>query len=135
MEKIIYEVPYAKIVFEPEYNLLSLYWDGMITSEQYREVFTKVKDFIVENKVKRFLAETTKQGPVSPTDRKWLETELVPQAVAGGLVYSATILGKDVFKQYYLTQIKDASEKAGINFRIFDNFEKGRQWILETDIS
>ena len=61
MEKIVYEVPYAKIVFEEEHNLVSLYWDGMITSEQYREVFTKVKEYIVENKVKRFLADTRKQ--------------------------------------------------------------------------
>ena len=54
MEKIIYEKPYAKIVFEPDYNLLSLYWEGMISSVQYREAFSKVRKYIIDNNVKRF---------------------------------------------------------------------------------
>ncbi len=136
MEEKIYKSDYAEIIYEKENNLVTLTWKGFVTSEQYREVFGKVKDVIVEKRVARFLANTTDEGPITPQDRKWLETEIVPITVKAGLQYSATIMSKDVFKKYYLSQIKNSSEKSGMSgFRIFDDLEEGRKWLLSTDIS
>ncbi len=132
MKEILYDTDIAQIYFEQENKLLTLVWKRYLVSGEYRDVFSRVLEFIQQKDVQKFLADTRLEGTIHPEDRKWLETDVVPAAVKAGLKYSATILDANVFKKYYLSQIKNTSEKSGMNaFQIFDDYDKGRQWLLD----
>ena len=132
MGEIIFDTDVAKAFFEAEYNLVTLVWKKIVSSAEYRETFSRVADYIIGNKTPKFLADTRLQGIIHPNDRKWLEREIIPKAVKAGLKFTATVLDKNIFKKYYLSTLKDVSESSGMNFfRLFDNYDQGRQWILE----
>ena len=127
----VFEKTYAKITVDTENKVMYVVWNGFITSEQYREVFIKLLDLLKEHKIVRLLTDTRKQGVISPTDRKWLETEIVPEAVKNGLKYSATVVTKDVFKQYYMNEIVNSSKQKGMeDFRLFDDDKEAKEWLL-----
>jgi len=135
MEQTLFESNVVKIFYEEDKNLITLIWKSIASSTEYKESFLKVLAYIEKDKIPKFLSDTSMAGTVHPDDRKWLETEVVPKAVKGGLKYTATILDANVFKKFYLSQLKDSSQSSGMSgFQIFGNYSKGRKWILEQKI-
>lgn len=135
MEQTLFQSNVAKIFYEEDKNLITLIWKSIATSAEYRESFLKVLAYIEKDKIPKFLSDTSLEGTVHPNDRKWLETEVIPKAVKAGLKYTATILDPNVFKKYYLSQLKDSSENSGMSgFQIFGNYDEGRKWILKQKI-
>lgn len=135
MKNLLFESKIAKIFYEEDLNLITLVWGGISNSVEYRDTFLKVLDYIEKNTIPKLLSDTSLSGTTHPDDRKWLETYVIPKAVKGGLKYTATILDPNVFKKYYLTQLKDSSEKSGMSgFQIFGSYDEGRKWILDQQI-
>ncbi len=135
MNEIIFETDFAKIVYYPNDKLLELIWKRIITSSEYKEGFKIILNTIQERDIAFLLTDTSKQGVISPEDRQWLETEMIPPAIKAGLKYSATVLDKNIFKQIYMSKIVDASKKTGMEaFKLFDDIEKAREWLLSQKI-
>lgn len=133
--EILFDKEYCIITYEKDKNLISLVWKRIISSEEYRRGFEVLKNIILEKQIKRLLTDSRNQGIISPDDRKWLETKVIPVAIKGGLKYVATVLAKDVFKQYYLTKIQSKSKKSGMSeFEIFESIQKAKEWLLNTNI-
>jgi len=129
--QILFEKDYATITYEADLKLLTLSWKRFVSSQEYRIAFSAVLKSIEEKRIPLFLADTRKQGIISPTDRKWLESEMIPPALKVGLKYVATLLNKDIFKKYYLSKIKEHSENSGMSaFEMFDDYDKARAWLL-----
>ncbi len=130
MEMILNE-DYCKIVYEKDINLMTLTWLKHPSPEEYKYAFTKRVEAIKKYKIPKLITDTRKEGVVSPSSKKWLETVAIPEAVQGGLKYVASVLDHDAFKKYYLTKIKSTSEQVGMEFKIFDNnLEEALNWIL-----
>ncbi len=134
MEEIILDTDFVKITYKPDAKLLVQRWKRVITSEEYRKGFQTSLDTVIKYNIPLFLSDTTKEGIISPEDRKWLEEEVIPKAVQNGLKYSATIMNKDLLKKYYLSKLKNASEQSGMRFRIFDDYDEGIQWLLSHNV-
>ena len=133
--EILLDNDYAVVTFEKELNLIILAWKKFVNDVEYRNTFELVKEKVIEFAIPYFLSDTRKQGKISPVDRKWLETEIIPPAIKGGLKFSATVLEKNAFKNYYLSKLKAHSTKTGMSaFEMFDDYDKAREWLLSQGI-
>jgi len=130
MEQIIYNEDCAKIIYEPELNLLTQSWKREINSEEYRRVFLTSYFTVKEFKIARFISDITKEGFVAPEDRTWLEEELIPKAFKEGLKAAAIVYDPKRYKNYYSQKIMTASKSVGMKFKIFNEHQNAREWIL-----
>ena len=125
---------YIELSYDKQSEIITLIWKEVVTSEEYRKAFSVILDAVIENKIPRYLADTSNQGEISPIDRKWLETEIIPKAIKGGLKYIATVLKKDAFKKYYLSKVQKKSTSEGIAFEMFDDIDKAKEWLLSKSV-
>ncbi len=130
MQEIIFDKDFAVIKLDKELSLMELEWKRIISSSEYREGFRCVLENIENNSIARIITDSRKQGIIAPEDRIWLETEMIPKAIKGGLRYIATVMSENVFKKYYLNQIVKQSTKSGIEMELFDNYNNAKNWIL-----
>ncbi|MBN2663107.1 MAG: hypothetical protein JXR68_05615 [Bacteroidales bacterium] len=132
MNNKIFDSDFAEIFYNNDNKMVLLSWKRPVNSEEYRTAFLKVLKTFTEHNFHLLLSDTRLQGAISPSDRKWLETEIIPIAIEAGLKYTATVISEDVFKKYYLGKLKEKSQKAGMTeFEIFDNYDRAIKWLLD----
>jgi hypothetical protein len=129
-EIIILEEDYAVSKFVPEHKMIQVIWNGTLTKEQYQETFLKVLDFQgkCEQTITNFMSDIRKQGMVSPENRKWFETVVLPRGIAQGYKRGAVVFDGTIFKKYYLNIILQAVNKFKIPFKFFYTPEEVIEW-------
>lgn len=134
MKQIIYDEDCAVIFYEPELSLLTQAWKREINSDEYRRVFITSYITVKEHKIRRFISDISKEGFIDPKDRIWLENEIIPKAFQAGLKFSAIVLDQKRYKNYYSKKIMDTSENVGMQFGLFNDYQKARDWIISQNI-
>lgn len=123
---------YVKALYMPELKLVTVTWNGQVSSENYRGTYTTVLDYqknlgssmAVEN----FMADIRNQGVVNPNDRKWFEEVAIARAISQGLKRTAVVTDANVFKKYYLNLILKATNKFGLPLKLFGTPEEAIEW-------
>jgi hypothetical protein len=125
----VFSAPYAKVTFIPEKRQLILIWDGNPTSEEYRKPFNAMIEFGQKTPVDSMISDISKQGVISPDNRKWFEKEMMPRAVAAGLKRAAIVTSGNVFKLYYINIILSAVNKFPMTVRLFNKRDEAITWL------
>ena len=73
----IFNSPYATVTFEPEKRQLILVWDGNPGADEYKNPFLKMIEFGRKHPVEAMISDISKQGIISPENRKWFEKEMI----------------------------------------------------------
>jgi hypothetical protein len=129
MSKQVFQAPYATVTYIPEKRLLVLVWQGTPIKEEYKKPFQAMLDFGWKNPVDKMLTDITRQGVVSPDNRKWFETDMMPKAVQAGLKHAAIVTDGNAFKMYYLNIILSAVKKFPMNTKLFNNQADALAWL------
>jgi hypothetical protein len=129
MSRSIFSEPYANVTFLPEKRQLILVWDGNPSSEEYRRPFMTMIEFGRKNPVDSMISDISKQGIISPENRKWFEKEMMPQAVGAGLKRAAIVTSGNVFKLYYINIILAAVNKFPMTVKLFNKREEAIAWL------
>ncbi|PLX08393.1 MAG: hypothetical protein C0594_06040 [Marinilabiliales bacterium] len=127
-ETIVFEAPYAKIIYKKELKLLSIYWNGKTTSEEYRSTINKGLDHASKAPIENYLSDIRNQSVVGPNDRKWFETDAIPRAIELGLKQAAVVFDGNVFKKYYLNLILKSTNKFKLPLKFFNEEEHAIEW-------
>ncbi|MDN4164362.1 STAS/SEC14 domain-containing protein [Cytophagales bacterium LB-30] len=131
MEQNILELPYVSVIYVEEMKLGKIIWHGNPSREEYKKPFLTLVDWAKKgHEVTRFLSDTRNQGVVSPENRKWFETEMVPSAISVGLKRAAVLTDSNVFKMYYLNMILSALNKFNMPFKIFNEETKAIEFLM-----
>lgn len=131
MEQNILELPYVSVIYVEELKLGKIVWHGNPNREEYKKPFLALVDWANKgHDVSHFLSDTRNQGVVSPENRKWFETEMVPSAIKAGLKRAAVLTDSNVFKMYYLNMILSAINKFNIPFKIFNDESKAIEFLV-----
>lgn len=133
MKKIIADYDYAEISYDSEFSVGKIVWKRKPSSEEYRGSFIKILEYSQKNEVDNFLSDIRNQGVVSPDDRKWFETDMMPKAISAGLKRAGTIFDGNVFKKYYMNMIIKVSSKFGLPLRLFNSEEEAIEWFKSFD--
>jgi hypothetical protein len=129
MNTTVFSEPYATVTFIPEKRQLVLVWDGNPGAEEYRKPFMSMIEFGKKTPVDSMISDISKQGVISPDNRKWFEKEMMPQAVAAGLKRAAIVTSGNVFKLYYINIILSAVNKFPMTVRLFNKREEAVTWL------
>jgi hypothetical protein len=131
----VFNAPYATVRYDPAKRLLLLVWDGNPTKDEYRKPFQAMLDFGQVTPVDSMLSDISKQGVISPENRKWFEKEMMPQAVKAGLQRGAIVTNGNAFKLYYINLILSAVNKFAIMTRLFNNQQDAMLWLDSFPVS
>jgi signal transduction histidine kinase len=129
--QVLYEEKFATIFYNATLNACGVIWNGVVTSEQYREVYLKCLEFLGLYNTQNWIADPSRQGYVSMEDQQWLMKTIVPEAVARGLKRIASVkpsLETPSVISYHSNN-KIAMEQKGIPVRFFDTLEECMGWI------
>ena len=101
----ILETEYAQLTFEPETSVLKLVWKDNCTTETYHYVYEKIIDLVGKTEVKFYIADIKALKMIAPSDRKWLQTKIIPKLFKLGMEKIAAIVSGDVYKQRHIMHL------------------------------
>lgn len=128
MKEIIKDTDFAQISYDRELVLGKIEWKRKTTTEEYQFAFMTLLDFALKNPSDNFLSDIRKQNVVSPENRKWFETEMLPKAIDAGLKRAAVIFDGNVFKKYYINMIIKVTNKFKLPMKVFSSEEEALNW-------
>jgi hypothetical protein len=135
MNTNVFEASYAKVTYDVQKRLLILIWNGNPMKDEYKKPFLAMQDFGRKYPVDSMLTDITKQGVVSPENRKWFENEMVPKAVEAGLKQAAIVTDGNAFKLYYLNIILSAVGKFPMTTKLFNDRQEAFTWLDSFPVS
>ncbi|UII22454.1 STAS/SEC14 domain-containing protein [Fulvivirga ligni] len=119
---------YSTISYEADLNAVHVVWKKIPTEGMYREIFTGALNAIIDNKANKWISDIRKQGVVGPSNAKWLREEILPKAIQAGLNKIAIVVEKDVFKKFYIDNVKTIMS-ATAEMQYFDSEDEARKWL------
>lgn len=133
MKTDVFTAPYATATYDPDKKCITLIWNGSPNTEEYKQPFLAMIAFGRKNRVDSMLSDISKQGVISPDNRKWFEKEMMPQAVDAGLKRAAIVTSGNAFKLYYINLILSAVNKFPIVTKLFNKREEAYDWLYGFD--
>jgi len=131
--QLLFDEPYAKIVFDATINSTGVTWHGPVTSQQYRNVFSKSLEFLSAYNTPNWVSDISKQGDIEIEDQLWMFNTILPEAAKNGLKRIASIRpGVGDYKvKAYLDAIEANIRKFGIHYKCFRSVQETFEWIQE----
>lgn len=135
MKKTLLDTNYVEVSHDPELSLGKVVWKRKTTSEEYQHAFITILEYSKLHRTDNFISDIRNQTVVSPENRKWFETEMLPRAIENGLKRSAVIFDGNVFKKYYINMIIKVSNKFGMPLKMFNTEEEAIEWFKGKDLA
>ncbi len=123
----ILETEYAQLTFEPENGILKLVWKDNATSDTYHYVYDRIMELVQKTEVKYYLADIRKLRLIAPSDRLWLQSEIIPKLFETGIEKIAAIVSGDVYMQRHIAHINQDIEVAK-RIKQFGSLEEALRW-------
>jgi len=136
-----FENDYILIYYRADIQAVMAIWKKQPGSEDYREGFTQCYHAVKKHKPINYCSDVSDQGLIKPSDREWMEKELMPKVIAEGLKNVAVVVPHEIFKEYYVDRIKEAWETniGNLKMSYFDSSDKAEEWLKvrlqEEDVS
>jgi hypothetical protein len=128
MKKIVLDTDYAEVSHDSELKMGKIVWKRKTSTEEYQYAFITIVEYSKIHKTENFLSDIRNQSVVSPENRKWFETEMIPSAIEAGLKRAGVIFDGNVFKKYYLNMIIKVTNKFGLPLKMFGTEEEAVSW-------
>lgn len=125
---IILETDYAEISHDPDLKLGKIVWKRKTSTEEYQYAFITLLDYSKKNTTDNFLSDIKNQSVVSPENRKWFESDMLPKAIENGLKRAAVVFDGNVFKKYYINMIIKVTNKFKMPLKMFSSEEEAINW-------
>jgi signal transduction histidine kinase len=136
-QQVLYKSPTAKIFYDARLNSTGVIWDGPISSDQYRSVFTQCLEFVKAYNTPNYIADLTNQGYIIRQDQHWMFTSILPEAAKYGLKRIAAVrpVKSDPQLKEYFNGIAETLAKLGIEQAFFSSFDEATNWIeIQNDV-
>jgi signal transduction histidine kinase len=129
--QVLFAEDHAEIFFDARINATGVIWKGPLTSEQYRNVFTKCLEFVRTYNTPSYISDMTHQGTIAAEDQAWMLREILPPAIENGLRRIAAIRADidDPLASQYLSDIIITIRTLGAEQQFFPSFDQAFDWI------
>jgi signal transduction histidine kinase len=129
--QLLFDEPYAKIIFDATINSTGVTWLGPVTSEQYRNVFVRSLEFLAAYNTPTWFSDISRQGYIETDDQVWMLHSILPEAAKNGLKRIAAVQPrvKDDKVKAYLDAIEMNIRKFDIHFKCFTSVPETLEWI------
>lgn len=117
----------AVLQYNEKTNSIELIWKKYQDEATYKMLFTKGAEAIAEFKASGWLSDIRKEGVVGTSLSSWMQQEVLPKAMKNGLKKIAVVMDADIFKEFYVDNIKKNTGKEMM--RYFDSVESANEWL------
>lgn len=130
MQQVVFESDFAETQFDAQSKSLINSWKKHPGNDEYKDTFRKILSLVKEKKAKVFISDVRNQGTIGTDARKWMEEEILKPAINAGLEKVAVVMDADIFKKFYLDNVKKAGSNAADHFQMeyFQNIEGALHW-------
>ena len=126
----ILDTEYAQLTFDQQLGVLKLIWKERCNSETYRFVYDNILDLSKKTTVRFYIADIRKLGLITQSDRKWLQTKVIPKLFKAGMEKIATIVDGDIYTQRHLSHISKEVKGASA-IKQFGRLEEAIRWFKD----
>ena len=126
----ILETDYAQVTLDQESDVLKLYWKTDCTTDTYRFIYNNILDLLKKTRFKYYIADIRNLSMIAPSDRIWLQKEVIPVLFDSGVVKIAAIVVGDVYIQRHIAHINKTIEDSK-PIKQFANLEEALKWFKE----
>ncbi len=123
----ILDTDYAQVTLDQETDIVKLVWKGDCKSDTYRFVYNIILDLIQKTSIKYYIADIRKLTMVAPSDRIWLQSEVIPKIFSSGIKKIAAIVAGDVYITRHIAHINKSIEDAQ-PIKQFGNLDEAIRW-------
>ena len=107
-------------------------WLRNVTSEEYREGSTLLKELVREKQVAYWLMDSRRLSNVTFADQQWIKREIVPAVISAGLQKFARVLTEDVFNYISFENVMQQAIEADntpVEIAQFTSLEAALAWL------
>lgn len=125
----ILETDYAQVTLDQETDILKLVWKGDCKSDIYRFVYNNILEVLAKTNVKCYIADIRKLTMVAPSDRIWLQTEVIPKFFEYGIKKIAAVVAGDVYIQRHIAHVNKSIVDSH-PIKQFGNLDEAIRWCV-----
>lgn len=126
---VLFDHEKAVLKFNKETNSVELIWKQMQDESTYKLMFTNGLEAIKETGATGWMSDIRKEGVVGPALSNWMQKEILPKAISYGLKRIAVVMDSDVFKQFYVNNIRKTTGNEIMKY--FGSEHEARKWLTE----
>lgn len=134
MEQIVATFENSKVYYHDKLKLGKIIWNGTPSKDEYRNPFKALLKFAETHPVEIFISDITQQGLISIENRKWFETQALPEAKALGLKRAAIVTNDNTFRLNYVSLILNITNKFNMPVKLFSSQLKAEKWLIENEL-
>ena len=127
----ILETESASLWYHPNVKIIHHEFRRHVFGEKFREILNKGLEVFNARGAQKWLSDDRGNGPLSPADGKWGETDWGPRVMAAGWKYWAVVLPEKVLGQMNMRVWIDLYAKKGVTVCGFSDPEEALNWLKE----
>ena len=125
-------IDYLSISLKKEERLLHTKWLRNVSSDEYREGITVVKELILQHQVELWLTDSRLLGHILFADQQWIKREMAPLIKSSNLKRIARVLTEDVFHyisfENMIQRVKEEYDTS-VELAQFSSLEAAFDWL------
>lgn len=130
--EVLHDDQDARVELSAAQKLVRLTWKQPITGEAYRNLLSRVIDLVGERKLKLWLSDGRKAGPILHDDQLWTTQEFMPRVLAAGLVRIAIVNSEDGLNLMAVDRMVNATPAdAPYSIGFFEDPSIGQLWLMD----
>lgn len=131
--EVVFASEHAQVDIDRQRQLVRLTWNGNAAGSAYREPSLAVLKAVQDFRLKYFLSDARKMGPILFADRSWSEKEVIPKFIEAGLVRIAILSSTDGLNLIAVDNMVNTIPMGTMTVGFFDDVTKAQQWLLNSD--
>jgi hypothetical protein len=120
----------AQLTLDQETSILKLVWKSDCPSDTYKFVYNTIADVCEKTSIHYYIADIRNLSMVAPSDRIWLQTEIIPRLFDSGIKKIAAVVAGDVYIQRHIAHINKSIESQK-PIKQFGNLDEALKWCIE----
>jgi len=133
MIKTLFDNSIIKLSFHSKGKTLFMEWKRSISLEEYQRAMIECLEFGRIYDIESFITDIRNQDKVTPDNKKWFETQILPTAIhETSLKRAAAIHNGSDHQQKYLEGIRASSRKYKIPFKSFSSADAAFRWLKKS---
>jgi signal transduction histidine kinase len=131
--QVFFDNEAVELCYDGNRNIIMMLWKRHSSSKEFREAFETVRNSLHLHESPGLVSDVRRTS-LDTADQYWLEKNILPDLVRCGLKKMA-MTGVDHLDSFEMhSQLKNAADALGFEFRLFENVEQSLHWMEDVSV-
>ncbi len=126
-----HDAPYVNLKADPTTGLITIRWKNYAASGTYRATLNLAVEWIEHHKLRYFLTDQRRRGPILHEDQIWLVNDWAPRMAKAGLERAAVVQSQDYFNRAAVNRfVQTVLPTVSYPIGNFQTMEEALHWLM-----